>query len=83
MTGQPQSTPEPGARVFVFKTTHHAMWAEDVAREQSIPAEVVPAPPQSEAKCGIALKIQAAGAPELAAALDREGIVYEMFSSGE
>lgn len=83
MTGQPQPVPESGGRIFVFKTTHHAMWAEDVAREQSIPAEVVPAPPQSEAKCGVALKMQAAGAPELAAALDREGIGYEVFASEE
>ncbi len=81
MTGQPKSSAESGARTFVFKTTHHAMWAEDVARDQSIEAEVVPAPPNSEAKCGIALRIQAAGAPELAAALDREGIVYEVFAA--
>lgn len=81
MTSQPPRTAGSGARVFVFKTTHHAMWAEDVAREQSIPAEVVPAPPQSEAKCGVALQIQTGGAAELATALDREGIVYEVFSS--
>jgi len=81
MTGPSQPPAESGARTFVFKTTHHAMWAEDVARDQSIPAEVVPAPPKSEAKCGIALKIQAAGAPELAAALDQEGIVYEVFAA--
>lgn len=81
MTNTAESAAEPGARVFVFKTTHHAMWAEDVAREQSIPAEVVPAPPQSQAKCGIALRIQAGGADELATALDREGIVHEVFSS--
>ncbi len=81
MTSQPAPAADSGPRTFVFKTTHHAMWAEDVAREQSIPAEVVPAPPQSEAKCGIALKIQAGAAAELETALAREGIVYEVFAS--
>ena len=36
-------TDESPTRTFVFETTHHAMWAEDVARDQAIPAEVVPA----------------------------------------
>ena len=31
--------------VFTFDTTHHALWAEEVAGEHGIPAEVIPAPP--------------------------------------
>ncbi len=68
-------------QTFIFKTTHHAMWAEDVARENSIPAEVVPAPPKAEAKCGLALRTRTDQASVLATALSDEGIVYELFSS--
>lgn len=68
-------------RTFIFETTHHAMWAEDVAREQSIAAEVVPAPPEADAKCGLALRTLDAQAEALAAALEKEGIVYKLLVS--
>lgn len=68
---------EQGARTFIFETTHHAMWAEDVAREQSIPAEVVPAPPEAEAKCGLALRTKSDQADQLSEALSQEGIVFK------
>lgn len=67
----------PQSRTFIFETTHHAMWAEDVAREQSIPAEVVPAPPEADAKCGLALRTLEEQADVLAGALDKEGIIYK------
>ncbi|MGI9627381.1 MAG: DUF3343 domain-containing protein [Longimicrobiales bacterium] len=68
----------PQTRTFIFETTHHAMWAEDVARDQSIPAEVVPAPPEADAKCGLALRTLEGHADNLATALDKEGIVYKL-----
>ena len=68
-------------RTFIFETTHHAMWAEDVAREQAIPAEVVPAPPEADAKCGLALRTLDDQADTLAAALEKEGIVYKLLVS--
>ena len=68
-------------RTFIFETTHHAMWAEDVAREQSIPAEVVPAPPEAEAKCGLALRAHQDQADKLASALNEEGIVYKFLGA--
>lgn len=69
--------PQPArTRTFVFSTTHHAMWAEDVAQELDIPAEVVPAPPSDGAQCGLALRTPEARAGELAEALDQEGIGY-------
>lgn len=71
----------PETRTFIFETTHHAMWAEDVAREQSIPAEVVPAPPAADAKCGLALRTPEPQADRLASALDQEGIVYKLLVS--
>ena len=54
------------------------MWAEDVAREQAIPAEVVPAPPEGGAKCGAALQVSPERTSELSAALKQEGILYRV-----
>lgn len=71
-------TAEPGSSVFTFDTTHHAMWAEDVAREQAIPAEVVPAPPDGGAKCGAALRVSSPQKDELATALRNQGILFRI-----
>ena len=62
--------------LYVFESTNAAMWAEDVAMENDIPAEVVPAPPEAEATCGLALRARVADAERLEAALDREGVGY-------
>ncbi len=70
-----------GTSVFTFDTTHHAMWAEDVAREQAIAAEVVPAPPDGGAKCGAALRVDRRQREELAAALGSEGIPHRVLDS--
>ena len=66
--------------LFTFETTHLALWAEDTARERDIPVEVVPAPPEARAKCGIALRTLAARTDELAAALRGEGIAFGTFA---
>jgi hypothetical protein len=66
--------------LFTFETTHLALWAEDTARERGIPVDVVPAPPEAKAKCGIALRTLAARSDELAAALRDEGIAFGTFA---
>ena len=66
--------------LFTFETTHLALWAEDTARERDIPVEVVPAPPEARAKCGIALRTLAARTDELAGALRDEGIAFGTFA---
>lgn len=63
-------------RIFVFDTTHHAMWAEDLARDRKVPVDVVPAPPEVEAKCGLAIRTAADRAAELRDAFDEKGIPY-------
>ncbi|HSR43382.1 MAG TPA: DUF3343 domain-containing protein [Longimicrobiales bacterium] len=72
MTGQTAAD----ARTFVFDTTHHAMWAEDVAREEKVSVDVVPAPPEVEAKCGLAIRTSAGAAARLKEAFDEKGIPY-------
>jgi hypothetical protein len=42
--------------VLVFDTTHHALWAEQLVLGASLPAQVVPAPPEAEARCDLALE---------------------------
>ena len=66
--------------LFTFDTTHLALWAEDTARERSIPSEVVPAPPEAKAKCGLALRTEAAHADDLSAALREEGISFGTYT---
>lgn len=62
--------------VFVFDTTHHALWAEEVAGSRGIPAEVIPAPPAARARCNLALETLPEEVDALAAALADEGVPF-------
>lgn len=66
--------------VFTFDTTHHALWAEEVARDAGIPAEVIPAPPAARARCNLALETLPEDAACLAAALAAEGIPHALWT---
>lgn len=65
-------------RLILFDTTHHAMWAEELAREAGLGAEVVPAPEGVDAKCGLALEVLATDLAALIAALEREGVPHKL-----
>ncbi len=64
------------SRTFIFETSHLALWAEDVARERGIHAQLGPAPSAAEDKCGLALRTGDADATALEAALRAEGIEF-------
>ena len=66
-------------RVLVFDTTHHALWAEQVARECGLGAEVVPAPAASDAKCDLALEYLPEDELALLAALRTAGVPFRTF----
>lgn len=68
----------PATRVLTFDTTHHALWAEQIAREMGLGALVVPAPAAARAKCDLALEVLAEDAAALGAALSAEGVGYRM-----
>lgn len=72
---------EPEGCLFLFETTHQAMWAEDVAREEGIPAEVVSAPPEAKAKCGLALRSRGDHCGALAAAMESQGIEFRSYTA--
>ena len=62
--------------LFAFDTTHMALWAEEVARDEGIPAEVVPAPPELKALCSLALETLPDRVEELGRALDAAGVGF-------
>jgi hypothetical protein len=65
---------------FTFETTHHALWAEEVAREARLPVEVVPAPAAARARCNLALETLPEAEGEVAGALDAAGVPYGRWS---
>jgi hypothetical protein len=67
------------AAVFTFDTTHHALWAEEVAAEAGIPVEVIPAPPAAGARCNLALAALPADVPRLAEELRAAGVPFALF----
>ena len=66
-------------RILVFDTTHHAMWAEELAREQGVAVEVVPAPEGVDAKCGMALEVLPESLASLETVLNREGVPFRLY----
>jgi hypothetical protein len=66
-------------RILVFDTTHHAMWAEEVAKEKGVIVEVVPAPEGVDAKCGMALEVLPESLEDLQALLSQEGIPFKVY----
>ena len=69
-----------GTEVVVFETTHHALWAEEVARELRLGAEIVPAPAAAGAGCDLALEALAEDLPALIDALRQRAIVFRVFT---
>lgn len=67
-------------RIFTFDTTHHALWAEEVAAEAGIPAEVVPAPPEAGARCSLALETLPEEVERLAEGLEGAGVPFRLFA---
>ena len=75
--------PMPEHRIFTFDTTHHALWAEEVARERDIPVEVIPAPPAAHARCNLALETLPGDVDRLSRVLEEAGVAFALYSSSE
>lgn len=67
--------------IYLFETTHQAMWAEEVAREGGIPAEVVGAPADAKAKCGLALRTVGEHCQALQVAMQEQGIEFRAYQA--
>jgi hypothetical protein len=61
---------------LVFDSTNAALWAEEVAKENGIPVEVVSAPADSDAKCDLALVTLAARVDDLERELRAAGVAF-------
>lgn len=62
--------------VFLFPTTHMALWAEEVAGERGLAVELVPAPPGSDALCDLALETFERLEDTVSAALTEVGVDF-------
>lgn len=62
--------------LFTFDTTHHALWAEEVAIARGIPSEIVPAPPEAHARCNLALEVLPEDRVRMGTALHEEGVPF-------
>lgn len=62
---------------YVFPTTTHVIWAEEVALEKGIQVEIVPAPPGLKKVCGLAIRTWAGRAADLETLLEDEGIPFQ------
>jgi hypothetical protein len=69
----------PAGPLLTFDTTHHALWAEQIAIERGLAAQVVPAPPEAEAKCDLALEVLPEDLEPLKAALADSGVEFGVY----
>ena len=67
--------------VLTFDTTHHALWAEEIALERAFGVQVVPAPAAAKAKCDLALEVLPEDLDALVAALDENGVAFRIFET--
>lgn len=67
------------AYLLTFDTTHHALHAEHIAHDNGLAAEVTPAPPESGAKCDLALEYLPEEEATLLAMLRAAGIEFRLF----
>jgi hypothetical protein len=84
---EPADTCAPGSArmdriIFTFDTTHHALWAEEIAREHRIAHEVIPAPPAAHARCDIAVETLPDQVDAFERALADSGVTYRIWVPG-
>jgi hypothetical protein len=66
-------------RLLTFDTTHHALYAEQLALEHGLAAQPVPAPPASGALCDIALEFLPEEEARLSEVLNEAGVVFRVW----
>jgi hypothetical protein len=69
--------PSPGRyATFLFPTTTHVLWAEEVAVEGGVPVEIIPAPAGFKKLCGLAIRALPERGAELEALFGAEEIPF-------
>jgi hypothetical protein len=69
-------------RLLTFDTTHHALWAEQLAHEHGLAAQPTPAPPESGALCDIAIEYLPDEELQLRDVLTSAGIEFRTWCAG-
>jgi hypothetical protein len=67
-------------RLLTFDTTHHALFAEQLAHEHGLAAEPTPAPPAAGALCDIALEFLPEEEEPLLAVLRNAEVAFRIWS---
>jgi len=68
--------------LFTFETTHHALWAEEVAGTRGIACELVPAPAAAAARCNLALETLPEDVERTRGALREAGVPFSTWVTG-
>lgn len=66
-------------RIFLFESSTHVLWAEEIARDERIPVEVIPAPEEARDRCGLAIRTLQERGEALRALLEKEGIPFQEY----
>jgi hypothetical protein len=66
-------------RLLTFDTTHHALWAEQVALDTGLGVQVVPAPADADAKCDLALEFLPEDETALIEVLGASAIPFHLY----
>jgi hypothetical protein len=64
---------------FLFETSTHVLWAEEVALEAGIPVAVVPAPAETRDTCGLAIQTYSTSARPFSDLLEEEEIPFKRY----
>jgi hypothetical protein len=64
--------------LFTFDTTHHALWAEEIAAVAGIPSDLVPAPAAANARCNLALETLPEEFERMRTALREAGVPFSV-----
>lgn len=65
--------------VLTFDSTHYALLAEQVALEQGVAVQVIPAPPDAQARCDLALEYLAEDEHRLLALLENADVAFRCY----
>lgn len=65
--------------ILTFDTTHHALWAEEIATRLLLGIEIIPAPADSGAKCDLAIEYLRDDEAALIAALQAEAVPFRCY----
>ena len=71
---------EGNKEIFLFESSTHVLWAEEMAEEAGIPVAVISAPAETRNSCGLAVQTYSEKAPAFMDLLNEEGIPFSRYA---